>query len=49
MAQEFLIGAALLLIPAAALAAFEFNAARKRKIARDVARRSKSRERGDAA
>lgn len=43
MSQELLIGAALLLIPAGVLLAVELNVARKRRMARDVARRNKSR------
>ncbi len=43
MAEEILIGAALLLIPAVALLIVEVNVARKRRAARDVARRNKAR------
>lgn len=43
MADEILIGAALLLIPGVILLIVELNVARKRRAARDIARRSKSR------
>ena len=43
MADEILIGAALLLIPGAVLLIVELNVARKRRAARDIARRSKAR------
>lgn len=43
MANEILIGAALLLIPAGILLIVELNVARKRRAARDAARRSKAR------
>lgn len=43
MAQEILIGAALLLVPAFVLLIVEVNVARKRRAAREVARRSKAR------
>lgn len=43
MAEEILIGAALLLIPAVILLIVEVNVARKRRAARDVARRNKAR------
>lgn len=43
MFDEILIGAALLLIPAAILLGVELNVARKRRAARDAARRDKSR------
>lgn len=42
MSQELILGASLLLIPAAVLAAVEFNVARKRRHARNLAQRSKS-------
>lgn len=46
MAEEILIGAALLLIPAFVLLLVEVNVARKRRAARDVARRNKARPAG---
>ncbi|WP_156522007.1 hypothetical protein [Croceicoccus mobilis] len=49
MSQEFLIGGALLLVPIVILAVFELHVARKRRIARDTARRSKARSPSDAA
>jgi hypothetical protein len=43
MTNEIIIGAALLLIPALILLIVEVAVARKRRIARDIARRDKSR------
>lgn len=48
MADEILIGAALLLIPAGILLIVELNVARKRRIARDIARRDKTRPLADS-
>ena len=44
MAKVYSIGAVLLLIPALVLLFVELNVARKKRAARDIARRSKSRE-----
>ncbi|WP_230292263.1 hypothetical protein [Croceicoccus sp. Ery5] len=46
MSQEIIIGASLLLIPALILAGVEWQTARKRRQARNLAQRSKARERG---
>lgn len=45
MSQELLIGASLLLIPAIVLAVIEWQVVRKRRQARELAQRSKTRDR----